>query len=82
MYEQRQYLIIPTTELFKVDFLQIEETSIDTVRKSVDNTKTFIKWNGEEPTFISEILNSEGPYNHDEILDILSTEEWNFMETI
>ena len=41
----RKYLIIPTSELSKVDFSQVCETSIETVRKSVDETKTFIKWN-------------------------------------
>ena len=82
MYEQRKYLIIPTTELSKVDFSQVEETSIDTVRKSVDGTKTFIKWNGQEPTFVSDILNLEGPYTHNQILDILITEEWTIKETM
>ena len=44
MYENRNYLIIPTTELSKVDFNLVCETSADTVRKSVDETKTFVKW--------------------------------------
>ena len=76
MYEQRQYLIFPTTQLNKVDFTQVLETSQDTVRKSVDGTKTFIKWKDTEPQFISELTQTEGPYTHSEILDILSTEEW------
>lgn len=76
MYENRNYLIIPTSELSKVDFEQICETSAETVRKSRDQTKTFIKWDGNEPNFLSEILGAEGPYTHEEILTILSTEEW------
>jgi hypothetical protein len=76
MYENRKYLILPVTELFKVDFNQVGETSIDTVRKSVDQTKTFVKWEGQDPTFISELTNTEGPYTHEEILNILATEEW------
>jgi len=76
MYENRKYLIFPVTELFKVDFNQVEETSIDTVRKSVDQTKTFVKWEGQDPTFISELQDIQGPYTHEEILQILSTEEW------
>ena len=39
----RKYLIIPTSELPKVDFSQVCETSIETVIKSVDETKTFYK---------------------------------------
>jgi hypothetical protein len=76
MYENRKYLIFPVTELSKVDFNQVGETSTETVRKSIDETKTFIKWEGQDPTFISQLTNTEGPYTHEEILNILSTEEW------
>jgi hypothetical protein len=76
MYENRKYLIFPVTELSKVDFTQVGETSVETVRKSVDQTKTFVKWEGQDPTFISELQDIQGPYTHEEILQILSTEEW------
>jgi hypothetical protein len=75
--QERTFLIIPVSELSKVDFTQVLETSPDTVRKSVDGTKTFIKWEGETPLFISEIVGSEGPYTLGEILEILATPEWN-----
>jgi len=41
----RRYLIINTDELDRVDFGAVAETSADTVRKSTDQTKTFVKWN-------------------------------------
>jgi hypothetical protein len=44
MYSNRNFLIFPVTELPKVDFSQVCETSEETVRKSVDGTKTFVKW--------------------------------------
>lgn len=44
MYENRKYLIIPITEISKVDFSQVYETSVDTLRKSTDGTKTFVNW--------------------------------------
>ena len=76
MYENRSYLIIPVGELAKVDFSLVGEPSADTVRKSVDETKTFIKWNGTAPAFVADIVGAEGPYNNSEILTILATEEW------
>jgi hypothetical protein len=76
MYENRKYLIFLVTELSKIDFNQVGETSAETVRKSVDQTKTFVKWEGQDPTFVSQLTNTEGPYTHEEILNILSTEEW------
>jgi hypothetical protein len=77
MYENRNYLIIPVTEILKVDFNQVCETSAETVRKSIDETKTFIKWDGQEPSFINELEGTEGPYTYEEIMVILSTEEWS-----
>lgn len=76
MYSSREYLIFPITELSKVDFNQVLETSEETVRKSVNNSKTFVKWSGVQPSFVSDLENTEGPYTHEEILTILSTEEW------
>jgi hypothetical protein len=77
IYANREYLIFPVSELNKVDFSQVLETSADTVRKSVDETKTFVKWNGEAPAFVATMTGTEGPYTHAEILEILSTSEWS-----
>lgn len=76
----RTYLIIPTSELSKVNFSQVCETSADTVRKSVDETKTFIKWDSSEPSFVSNITGTEGPYTQQEILTILATDAWTSPE--
>ena len=77
MYENRSFAIFSTTEIDQVDFSSVCETSADTLRKSVDETKTFVKWNGEQPEFVSELTTLEGPYTHAEILEILSTPEWS-----
>jgi hypothetical protein len=77
MYENRKYLIFPTSQLDKVDFNQVGETSEETVRKSIDEIKTLVKWDGSDPTFISELTDTEGPYNHEQMLQILSGPEWN-----
>ena len=76
-YNNRQFMIFSTTELNQVDFTQVCETSIDTVRKSTDELKTFVKWDGETiPTSVDDLTTKEGPYTYEEILEILSTEEW------
>ena len=77
-YNNRQFMIFSVTELDQIDFTQVYETSIDTVRKSVDDTKTFVKWDGETiPTSVENLTTKEGPYNYEEILEILSTSEWS-----
>lgn len=76
-YANREFMIFNVTELDQIDFNQVLETSIDTVRKSVDETKTFVKWDGETiPDCVNNLTTKEGPYTYEEILTILSTEEW------
>lgn len=70
------YMIFNVSELEQIDFTQVKETSIDTVRKSIDQTKTFVKWEGEIPQCVVDLTTKEGPYTYDEILAILATEEW------
>jgi hypothetical protein len=81
-YENRKFMIFNVSELDQIDFTQVYETSVDTVRKSVDGTKTFVKWDDAIPDCINNLTTKEGPYTYDEILIILSTEEWtNFNPT-
>ena len=75
-YENRSFMIFNVSELPNIDFTQVLETSEETVRKSVDETKTFVKWDGEIPECVSTLTTKEGPYTYDEILTILSTSEW------
>jgi hypothetical protein len=70
------YLILDFNEIDKVNFDEILITSIDTLRLSNDKTKTFIKWIGDEPSFISNLQSKSIIYNNDEILEILNQEEW------
>jgi hypothetical protein len=75
--EPKYYVIFNVSELDKIDFNQVFETSIETVRKSVDETLTFIKYKDEEmPSSIVSLETKQGPYSHTEILEILATPEW------
>jgi hypothetical protein len=76
-YENREFMIFNVSELPNIDFTKVLETSEETVRKSVDETKTFVKWDGEMPECVSTLTTKEGPYTYDEILIILSTSEWS-----
>ena len=77
IYDNREFMIFNVSELGTIDFTQVLETSADTVRKSVDLTKTFVKWDGVIiPQCVQNLTTKEGPYNYDEILAILATPEW------
>jgi hypothetical protein len=75
--EPKYYVIFNVSELDKIDFSQVFETSAETVRKSVDSTLTFVKYKDEEmPSSVASLETKQGPYSHEEILEILLTEEW------
>lgn len=70
-------MIFGAAELPQVDFTQVLETSAETVRKSVDGAKTFVKWDGETvPSSIEALTTKDGPYTYEEMLAILDTPEW------
>ncbi len=76
IYDEREYLILNVSEIPLINFNEIEETSADTLRLSVDEQKVVIKWDGATPSFVSELTTKEGPYTYDQILEIMSTPEW------
>jgi hypothetical protein len=82
-YENRNFVIFLTSELDKVNFDEVLETSMDTVRKSVNGLKTFVKWDGEQiPQSIQSLTTIEGCYHYEEMLEILATEEWTSNEEL
>ena len=82
-YTIRQFMIFAVTELPQIDFTQVLETSADTVRRSVDLSKTFVKWDSETiPECVDTLTTKEGPYTYEEILAILSGPEWSDLNPI
>jgi hypothetical protein len=75
-YDGRKFMIFSVSQLDQIDFTQVLETSINTVRKSVDGLKTFVKWDDMMPECVSNLTTKEGPYTYEEILEILATPEW------
>jgi len=75
MANTRRYVIIGTEEVESIDYSQILETSIRTLRLSQDGEYTFVKFEGldgwgnavDTPSF----LNGKTQYSHSEIKEIL-----------
>jgi hypothetical protein len=72
----KNYIIFNVSELPSIDFSQVLETSLDTVRKSLDGTLTFVKYEGEMPSSVLALTTKQGPYTHSEILSILDGTTW------
>jgi hypothetical protein len=74
--DDRRYVIFDYSEVNKINFLQVMETSADTLRKSIDGTKTFVKYDGVMPSSVNSLHSKSQEYTHSEIITILSTSEW------
>lgn len=66
------YVIYNMIDVSNIDFSQVEETSLDTLRLSVNGTKTVLKFIGETPSFLVGLQQ----YTHSEILAVMATAEW------
>ena len=66
------YVIYDMANVDTIDFSQVGETNQDTLRLSLDGTKTVLKFTGETPSFLVGLQQ----YNHQAILVIMRTAEW------
>ena len=72
MYDDRKYVILTSSEVASVDFSQVMETSAGTLRYNNDNTKTFVKFDGDTPSFLS----GKTTLSYSEMLTELGKDEW------
>jgi hypothetical protein len=54
--ENRQYMIFSLSEVDLINFNEVLQTSAETLRKSNDNTKSFVKWEGKIITSFTNSL--------------------------
>jgi len=71
-----KYVILIASEVSSIDFSKVLEDSTNTLRYNNDNTKTFVKFTGDTPSFLS----SKTILNRSEILEELKKEEWKSEE--
>jgi hypothetical protein len=74
---EREFIIFNISELSKINFEEVLETSADTVRLSLDGSKTFVKWEGTMPQCVQLLMTAEGPYSLQEMIQILEGNDWN-----
>ena len=75
-FENRKWVIITladyTDEQLEGLVTKAIQTSVSTLRKSVDGTKAILKWDGDTPS----IFDGMTTYNHSEILTELAKPTW------
>ena len=64
-----RYVIFNTTDANLIDFNLVKETSLETVRLSLDSTKCVLQYEGDAPAFLAGLQQ----YSYSELLEIIST---------
>ena len=75
-FENRKWVIITlasyTDEQLENLFANAIQTSVSTLRKTLDGTKAILKWDGDTP----DVFDGMTTYNHSEILTELAKNTW------
>ena len=67
------YAIYEMVNVGTINISQVYQTSVDTLRLSVNGEKTILKFTGETPDFLVGLQQ----YTHSEMLEIVQTPDWN-----
>ena len=74
------YVIIDTTEITDensvIDFSKLMNRNANMLRYSVDGSKALVKYNGEQPSFLS----GKTTYSYDEIKIEMAKSDWYIEE--
>ena len=73
MHENNKYVILTAVEASSIDFSKVKETSADTLLWNNDNSKTFVKYEGDSPSF----LRDKPTLTQTEMIEELEKSEWD-----
>ena len=76
MYENRKWVIVNVSDVTDEMITNSIQSSLTTLRKSLDNTKAILKWDGDTPS----CFNGLTTYTHSEILTELAKNTWTVPE--
>ena len=74
--ENRRWVIFDTSETGSIDYSQVMETSSETLRLNISGSKTFVKYEGDQPSSVTSLSSKSEEYTHQEILNVLTGSEW------
>jgi len=74
--ENRRWVIFDTSETGSIDYSQVMQTSSETLRLNISGSKTFVKYEGTQPSSVASFTTKSDEYTHSEILNVLTGSEW------
>ena len=75
-YSNRKWVIVNISDITDEMISNSLQTSVSTLRKSLDNSKAILKWDGDTPSCFDGITT----YNHSQILTELAGSDWTEQE--
>ena len=73
MLENRKWIIINVSDITDEMIENAIQTSIETLKKTLDGSKAILKWDGDTPSWFDGLTT----YNHSEILTELAKSDWS-----
>ena len=74
--ENRRWVVFDTSETGSIDYSQVMQTSSETLRLNISGSKTFVKYEGTQPSSVASLTTKSEEYTHSEILNILTGSAW------
>ena len=71
-YSNRKWIIVNVSDITDEMIASAIQSSMDTLRKTLDGTQAILKWDGDTPTCFDGMTT----YNHSEILTELAKSTW------
>ena len=72
MYENRKWVIVNVSDITEEMIANAIQSSLSTLRKSLDESKAILKWEGDTPS----CFDSMATYSHSEIKTELAKDTW------
>ena len=71
-YSNRKWVIVNVSDITDEMIVNAIQSSMNTLRKTLDGNKAILKWDGDTPN----CFNGLTTYNHSEILEELAKSDW------
>tara|TARA_R110002020_G_scaffold374095_1_gene585505 strand:- start:112 stop:345 length:234 start_codon:yes stop_codon:yes gene_type:complete len=75
-YSNRKWVIVNVSDITEEMISSAMQSSMSTLRKTLDDTKAILKWDGDTPTCFDGMTT----YSHSEILTELAKSTWTEAE--
>ena len=72
-FENRKWIIINVSDITEEMISSAIQTSMGTLKKTLDSTKAILKWDGDTPSCFDGLTT----YTHSEILTELAKSDWS-----